>query len=249
MKQFQAYFSLSVILIFMHLPLRAIYALDEIIPPQHLESSLYKSIYLLAKNETLSSILEIGSSSGGGTTEALVLGVIQNHSRPQLFCLEISRPRFEILSNRYRHLPSVKCYLASSVPPEDFLSENEIIHILTLNPQLIGRNTTVEEILATWHVDINYASTITAPKNGIALIKKENNIDNFDMVVIDGSCFTTAAELKLIYGAYLIVLDGILSIKNHANYQTLRNDPAYELIDANNGFRNNYAVFKRKKMD
>lgn len=240
------YLIFSALIITISWSLFGIIDLETFIQPEHVETSLYKKLYLLAKNETLSTILEIGSSCGGGSTEALVLGVVQNEKKPRLFCIEISQKRFDALVERYKHLPSIHSYRVSSVPPEDFLSEDTVNAILSYNPALCGFNTTKQDIFASWQRDIYYARTSGVSQHGIDLIKREHNIDYFDMVFIDGSDFTASAELKLIYGAHIIVLDDIYSIKNHANYIRLSNDPAYELVEESKRVYNGYAVFKRK---
>lgn len=239
---------LSTLLISLNIASFAAQDLDTFAGPEHWEDGLYNQLYLLAKNEPISNILEIGSSCGWGTTEALVLGIIQNKSRPTLFCLEISKFRSGILSTLYGHLPSVKYYCASSVSFQDFMLKDELIDTLMCNPGLTGRFMSAPDFLNAWERDTQYAYTHNVPLNGIELIKKEHAIDNFDMVFIDGSAFTAVAELKLIYGASIIVLQGIDTIKNHVNYATLCNDPAYELIEKNNEGYNSYAVFKRKKL-
>src|SRR3990167_6712350 len=75
--------------------------LDNIIPPEIKNDSFYYAIYRLAKTEAISTILEIGSSSGDGSTEAFVLGLTENSFKPTLFCMEISMPRFTALKKRY----------------------------------------------------------------------------------------------------------------------------------------------------
>ena len=219
--------------------------LDTIIPPKVQEDYLYKMLYLLAKNEHIKTILEIGSSSGNGSTEALVLGAIQNDWRPTLYCIEISRPRFNILQSRYCHLPTIKLYNVSSIPLSEFPTEDEVILFLVNNMKKFD----FDELDAAveWHKrDLEYAQRANVPENGIELIKKENNIEQFDMVFIDGSDFTGSVEFKLIYGARIIVLDDIYTFKNYANYLALMNDPLYERIQQNDYLRNGYAVFKKR---
>lgn len=219
--------------------------LDNIISPEIKNDIFYQKIYDLAKNEHLKTILEIGSSSGDGSTEAFVLGILQNPYKPTLYCMEISKPRFAALHQRYNLVPCVKCYNVSSVPVSSFPSEQEILHFLITTPTNLsshGPNT----VLRWLRQDIQYVQESRVPQNGIEIIKRENCIEYFDMVLIDGSEFTGIAEFKLIYGAKFILLDDISGFKNYSNYVNLLKDPHYELIEENKTLRNGYAIFKRK---
>lgn len=220
--------------------------LDEIVLPKIQEDYLYEILYLLSKNESIKTILEIGSSSGAGSTEALVLGAIQNESRPTLFCVEISKPRFRILQDRYQHLPCVKCYNVSSIPLDAFPTEDEVVLFLISQIEKFNPDE-IDEMVKWLKQDVEYAQSAGVPENGIEMIKREQNIEHFDMVFIDGSDFAGAAEFKLIYGARIIVLDDICTFKNYANYLALMNDPLYERIQENQHLRNGYAVFKKRQ--
>jgi len=237
-------FSIAIIMS-SYAPIFALSELDRIISPEIKNDVFYQTIYTLAKNESLKNILEIGSSSGDGSTEAFVLGIMKNPSHPTLYCMEVSRTRFAALQKRYAPLSCVKCYNVSSVPLHSFPSENEIASFLITTPTNLsshGRDT----VLRWLRQDIDYVKDAQVPENGIEIIKRENNIDHFDMVLIDGSEFTGVAEFKLVYGAKFILLDDISGFKNHTNYVTLCNDPDYELIEENKNLRNGYAVFKKK---
>jgi hypothetical protein len=219
--------------------------LDRIIPPEIKNDEFYHAIYQLSKTEELSTILEIGSSSGDGSTEAFVRGIAENPHKPTLFCMELSKPRFNSLVHRYGHLGYVRCYNVSSVPLEAFPTEQDVISFMTStrsNLDMYG----CPRVLGWLQQDIDYVKNAQVPQNGIEIIKAENNIEQFDMVLIDGSEFLGMSECKLIYGARFILLDDINAFKNHNNYQHLLNDPAYELIKENTQLRNGYAIFKRK---
>ena len=221
--------------------------LDRIIPPEIKNDAFYRIIYQLAKTEQISTILEIGSSSGEGSTEAFVLGIGENPCHPTLFCVEISKKRFTVLKKHYEHLSYVKCCNVSSVPLDAFPKESEIISFYNstaTNLNLYG----CDRVIGWLRQDIEYVKSADVPQNGIEIIKRENGIKNFDVVLIDGSEFTGIAELKLIYGARFILLDDINAFKNYINHKQLLDDPDYELLEENTQLRNGYAVFKRKNM-
>lgn len=219
--------------------------LDTIISPEIKNDVFYWAIYKLAKNEPLKTILEIGSSNGEGSTEAFALGIIQNPHNPILYCMEISRIRFAALQRRYAQLPCVKCYNISSVPLSSFPSEQEISSFFITTPTNLNQYG-LQTVLGWLDQDIEYLKNATVPQNGIEIIKRENNIEHFDMVLIDGSEFTGKAEFALIYGARFILLDDISAFKNHENYVRLCNDPNYELIEEDKTLRNGYAIFRKR---
>src|ERR687886_1266378 len=101
--------------------------LNRLIPPEIKNDELYLAIHKIAREEDIKTVLEIGSSSGQGSTEAFVTGLRENPYQPTLFCMEISKPRFTELQNTYRNDSFVKCYNVSSVSIEQFSDEEEVI--------------------------------------------------------------------------------------------------------------------------
>jgi len=223
---------------------RAVSELDNTVPPEIKNDEFYFLIQKLAQQENIKTILEIGSSSGTGSTEAFVKGLHKNPNKPTLFCMEISAPRFAELQNRYAADPNVKCYNISSIPLDKFPTEQEVSSFY-YNIKTTLNNYPIERVLGWLRQDIEYMKSSGHCENGIQIIKDENNIKNFDMVLIDGSAFTGTAEFNEIYGARLILLDDINSIKNYDNYKRLIKDPNYSLVAENRRLRNGYAAFKK----
>jgi len=219
--------------------------LDTIIPPEISDDEFYYLIRKLAAESHINTILEIGSSAGGGSTEAFVSGLRDNPYHPHLFCMEISRPRFAELQQRYASEPSVHCYNVSSVPVSQFPSEKEVELFYRWVPSVLN-HFPLERVIGWLRQDIDYVGSSEGSQDGIQKIKREQNIATFDMVLIDGSEFTGMAELEEVYGAEYILLDDINSFKNRSNYRRLQEDPAYSLLQENWTIRNGYAVFRRK---
>ena len=96
--------------------------LDQLIAPEIRNGDFYYAIHALAKTEKISTILEIGSSSGEGSTEAFATAIPKNPNHPLLFCMEVSKCRFKKLQKNYAEHPLVRCYNVSSVPLEKFPS-------------------------------------------------------------------------------------------------------------------------------
>lgn len=221
--------------------------LDALIPPEVKNDAFYQAIYRLAGTEQIDTILEIGSSSGEGSTEAFVRAIQENPRRPVLYCMEVSGPRFEALAKRYKGIESVRCYQVSSIPIEAFPSKADITAFYEGAPKNF-KQIPLSILLKWYKQDIEYLIRNPVPQNGIDLIKKENGIEFFDMVLIDGSEFTGFEEMKRVYGAKFLLLDDVAAYKNYANRQLLLNDPCYELIEEDLSLRNGYSIFK-KRMD
>lgn len=219
--------------------------LESLIPAEVKNDAFYDAIYRLAKNAPIQTILEIGSSSGDGSTEAFVKGMAENPHQPKLFCMEFSKPRFHALKTRYADHPFVYCYNVSSVPLETFPSEKEVATFYQTIPSALNKFP-LTEVIRWLRQDIEYLNASNVPQKGIEEIKKEHRITHFDMVLIDGSEFTGKAEFALIYGAKLILLDDVLAFKNHDNYEMLRKDPTYQLIEENLFLRHGYAIFQKR---
>jgi hypothetical protein len=222
--------------------------LAQIIPPEILGDRFYHAILQLARSADLHTVLEIGSSSGAGSTDAFVRGLRDNPNHPALFCMEVSAPRFRALADRYARDPFVHCYHASSVPLEAFPTEEQVAHFYRTTPTRLNQYP-LEQILGWLRADIAYVREAGVPGDGIARIKREHAIEYFDLVLIDGSEFTGVPELNAVYGARYLMLDDVMAHKNYANYQRLRTDPAYRLREEDLQLRNGYAIFERLNKD
>ncbi len=218
--------------------------LNFLIPPEIKNDEFYAIIQQLARTEDIQTVLEIGSSSGGGSTEAFVTGLRNNPNQPKLFCMEVSQARFAELNKRYERESFVKCYNVSSVAVEEFPDRSEVINFYH-NSNSNLKKFPLELVLEWLQQDIDYVKNAGVSINGIRQVKQDNQIDNFDLVLIDGSEFTGISELKEVYGSKFILLDDITTFKNYTNHQQLLADPNYILVSENTSIRNGYSVFKR----
>ncbi|MEH2001509.1 MAG: FkbM family methyltransferase [Nostoc sp.] len=218
--------------------------LNRLIPPEIKNDEFYAAIQKIAKEEDIKTVLEIGSSSGEGSTEAFVTGLRENPNKPTLFCMEISKTRFTELKNNYKNEYFVKCYNMSSVSVKEFPDEKEIIDFYNSHHTNLNLYP-LEHVLGWLRQDIEYINNSGVSDNGIQKIKQENNIDCFDLVLVDGSEFTGQAELDEVYGAKFICLDDITTFKNYRNHQKLLADQNYVLIAESTTVRNGYSIFKK----
>ena len=222
--------------------------LDFLISPEIKNDELYYLIEGITSSANIKNILEIGSSSGGGSTEAFVKGIQKNPHKPSLYCMEVSQVRFNQLQQTYAYTDFVKCYNLSSIAVEDFPKKEDVIAFYNNNVTGLN-NYPLEEVLRWLEQDIDYIVSSGVSENGIAQIKRENKIDYFDLVLIDGSEFTGKAEFAEIYGAKVIILDDANSFKNYESHQRLLNDDNYVLVCQNLTLRNGYSIFKQKDVE
>jgi hypothetical protein len=86
-------------------------------------------------------------------------------------------------------------------------------------------------------------------ENVIAKIKQENDIDIFDVVIIDSSKLTINFKLNKLNEARFVLLDNINNFQNHKNYYRLITESNYTLVAQNPSLRNGYAIFKKVNND
>lgn len=215
-------------------------------PGEILNDKFSRCIERLAKLPEVRTILEIGSAAGAGSTEAFVRAISTNPAGKTLFCMEIVAERFAALNRRYGDKPFLKAYQCSSVPPQTYTTEQEVKDWIAA----VSRERRPLERHSLW---TNYLKEVAfireprpdLPKDGIELIKQENRIDTFDLVLIDGSEYTGRAELERVYGARYILLDDTQVLKNYYNTARLLQDRSYRLLEADPLLRNGYAAFER----
>jgi len=218
--------------------------IDRLIPAEIKNDELYAAIERIAREENIKTVLEIGSSSGEGSTKAFVTGIRANPSNPILFCIEASKPRFIELLNRYAKDDFVKCYNVSSVSVEDLPEEREIVEFYN-NTRTALNKYPLYQVLGWLRQGREHLRNTGVTEKGIQKIKRENEIDFFDVVLIDGSEFTGSVELPEVYGAKWLLLDDINTFKNYKNYRSLLADINYTLVEKNLLLRNGYSVFKK----
>ncbi len=221
--------------------------LEQLIPPEIKNDLFYAYLFEIAKNSSLKTYLEIGSSSGHGSTHALVNGIKQkNNNDVSLFCMEISKKRIECLSQEYSDCKFVKPIRVSSQKSSNFPRLNEI-EFFYKNIQTALRQFSFEEIIGWYEQDLDYLkNNQDVDLDGINAIKRNNLIDDFDFVLIDGSEFTGERDLTSVLGAKVIALDDINTFKCWNAYEILCSHCNYKLIVAERTIRNGFAIFERK---
>jgi len=220
-------------------------ALDELIPAEIVDDRFAEIIERIAATDGAREILEIGSSTGEGSTTAWVRGALRNPSRPRLHCIEVSDARHAALVERWRDHDFVVCHHVSSISLERFPSAAEVERFYREEPTRL-RDFPLQMVLGWLQQDIDYLRDHDVSRGGIVEIKRRYGIDTFDAVLIDGSEFTGSAELDDVYGARFILLDDTETFKNWHTTRRLETDPRYRVVARDPGVRNGFAVFERR---
>ena len=221
--------------------------LDRLIPPEIKDDRFYKFISWVSGRVGAGHVLEIGSSAGGGSTEAFVQGISASRKKPILHCIEISAPRFEALSRAYADFRFVRCYHMSSVTADEFPSEDYVSRFYREANSRLAQYP-LDEVLRWLRQDIDYLRESGVAGGAIEYIKRTRSIENFDLVLIDGSEFTGEAEFAKVRGARIIMLDDICTFKNWNNHERLLGDSDYRLVVEDRELRNGFSVFCRQDM-
>jgi glycosyltransferase involved in cell wall biosynthesis len=219
--------------------------LNRVIAPEIKDDALYALIKRLAATEKLNAVLEIGSSAGGGSTEAFVAGLSENPGHPKLFCIEVSKPRFEQLQQTYANYPFVFCYNRSSVSLDEFPSAETVTKFYREAPSGLVKFP-LEQVLDWLRQDMQYVREAGVKAGAIEAIMTEHGIETFDMVLIDGSEFTGEVEYSKIRGARIVLLDDTNTFKCWNVRQEMLADPMYDLIADDQALRNGYSAFRRR---
>lgn len=222
----------------------------DIIAPEIKNDHFYYSIMnTIARDADIHNIIEIGASSGEGSTEAIILGVQENRklfpdNKHDIYSLEVCTERYNQLSSRYRNFPGFHPYNISSVGIDEFPSWDTITKFYNTTRTSLNRYQL--PLIKTWYDnDIKYITHNAIPQNGIEVIKREKGIDMFDLALIDGSEFTGNAELDHLIGAKYILLDDINAFKNFDSHQRLIKSGQYRCITIDPYTRNGFSIFKR----
>jgi hypothetical protein len=221
----------------------------EIIPPEINRGEFYKLIEKISSQSDVITILEIGSSSGEGSTKAIFDSLAPfPYAKKQIHCMEISRERHEKLSSYLQNDPRFYAHRMSSVLISDFPRFEDVKQFHSFYKTNLSK-IHVDTVESWYRKDIKYL--VDNPDlfpddsiSGINWIKQKFKIDFFDFVIIDGGEFTGFAEYEYIRGARYIALDDTNTYKNGDVRKMLLEDQAYKLVDESLTERNGWAVFE-----
>jgi hypothetical protein len=109
----------------------------------------------------------------------------------------------------------------------------------------------VGSIVCMWYTIGSSVSPGTALKKTIDRIKLENNLDSFDLVLVDGSELSSdvsvSRELRDEFpSTRFVVLDDINLLPNGDSHNRLLRDSRFVLVDRNPDLRDGFSIFKQK---
>jgi hypothetical protein len=202
--------------------------LDIIIDPEiNQNTRSYYFIQNYLKKVPVKTIIEIGASSGGGTTDALIKGVLQSENYGKdvkMASIEISLSRFKILKDTYKNIHFFKPYNISSLPLLKFPSQEYVSNFIK-NTGIHGGD--VKTVLQWLDQDIEYVKNNNFNENGIQKIKKDFNVTKFDFACIDGSEFLGNEEFNELLDCDAYFLDDIHAFKNYYSHRNLEKNNNY----------------------
>jgi len=206
-------------------------SLDHIIDPEiNNRTGIYNAIVKYISTVPIKNIIEIGASSGGGTTEAVLMGVLNKNTSGIIFnTIEVGKARFNNLKERYKNYKWIIPWNVSSLNSKDFPTDDEIKSFIQdrNNPY---NPSSLTDVLKWKKDDIEYVKDNNIPEDGIHSIKIFHSIDTFDLAIIDGSEFLGNKEYENLLNCDAYVLDDIYTYKNYYSYQSLLNNPMYKLL-------------------
>jgi len=219
-----------------------------IIPAEIKNDELFSRIIdtIMLFNFEIKTVLEVGASSGDGSTEALVLAMEQLEEKT-LYTIEADQARFELLSKRYVDKDWVKPINKSSIHLSQYPTKGQVEDFY--NTTLTQLNQYPLEFVLSWYdTEVEKIKYLNDKVGAIDQITFDNNIDRFDLVLLDGSPFTGYQEYEKIVGAKIIILDDIIDIKHHYTQLALRDNKEYECIFCNATLRNGYAIWAKRSI-
>lgn len=213
-------------------------------PPEIFGDDFARQIVKIVARPEVKTLIEIGSSSGEGSTSAIVKG-LRAKKGWKLHLLEVDPLGFESLRRKFRSTPGVVIHRYSSVSISRYPTTEEVIQFYNSVPTNINR-WSLETVLSWLDGDkLKLLQSNLAQVNGIDQIKTDYGIENFDFALIDGSEFTGFADMQSVYGAKYILLDDVNAFKCNQAYKSLSEDPRYLLEYENWELRNGFAIFHK----
>jgi hypothetical protein len=216
---------------------------DFILFPDRADQEIYYTIqWLMYKDPSIRTILDIGAGRGDGTSRA-IMEAAHFGSPKHVFCIEPDSAKFDVLKRSYGNAASM--LNGTSVPIGEYQSDTELALFYKFLPSILNHHTL--ETVTKWRTrETGYLAENGLSRDGIDDIRRSHGISSFDLVVLDGSLYCGEADLNRVYGARFLVLNYVNSTKNYANFKKLTADDRYLLIVANLKSRCGYAVFVRQ---
>jgi len=225
---------------------KKVFSMEDVIDPEIVNDPFARWISDISRRREVRSIIEIGSSSGDGSTQAILSGIKGRSDLSDMIicCFELSPVRFKNLEKNVSAFNVVYPYNLPSVASSEFPSEDEVEKFM-VDCEGPLKSLPVERVVGWLRQDIEYVRRSGCDINGISAVKSRHNLETFDAAIIDGSEFTGAVELQYLIGSKYILLDDTETFKCRFAFEQLTSDPRYDCIAYDPKLRNGYAIFER----
>lgn len=215
------------------------------IPPEISKDELFNIIKTLVATKKLTNLVEIGPSSGEGSTAAILHGLKESMGNYRLHLIEIDDFRCALLKRKFKKNENISIHNSSSISIQDFPTWDQVVNFHTAHQTKFNKNS-LEQVKIWYDADKLKLKSLSPQKSDkIRELLGGNSGSVFDFALIDGCEFTGLAEVKLLYGVNFLVLDDINSYKCFEAYQFLVRSGDYRIYAENWSLRNGYAVFEK----
>lgn len=184
------------------------------------------------------SVLEIGSFDGEGSTQVFV-EALRNVRNPRMVCIEADPIRFARLVNSVADYPWVQCKCTSSISLAS-LTPKDFDHDVWKSPYNYLRYPK-DIVESWWETSRRYLASVH-----VGFLEQAEQ--TFDVALIDGDEFTGYDEYRLVRNRVkcLMLDDAFHAYKCHRVHEELRADPRWRCIWSSVFVRNGAAIWVRK---
>jgi hypothetical protein len=195
----------------------------------NLSSKFGKKLHDLAKDTLNKTFVEIGTWNGLGSTMCIYSGLKLRTDDWLFYSFETNTDKLTFAKNYYKN---TKIIFSNDTILQKIPEIKDIENIL---------NITIQDDQLKWL----YTDNENMKKSKYFF--SSNNLDNIDVLLLDGSEFYTYFEyLELRNKTNILCLDDINSIKCNRIYNELLLDNNWKLLEEDKNDRNGYAIFIRK---
>lgn len=208
--------------------------------------NLFEKTRDLIIQHQISTVLEIGSGHGNGSTQFLIRGLMQvNNPNKRLYCLETKDEQFLNLLENTKSYNFISCFKMSSISSKNVLLndfENDVW--MTAYNKIRETNSFPKELVKKWYdEEVEYVKK--SERGFLDTLYPEKY---FEMVVIDGGEFLGYSEFCLVKNrCKILVLDDVHKcFKNYRVYEEVKNSILWNIIHDDPNDRNGTVIAIKK---
>ena len=197
------------------------------------------SIIKIIKEHSVSSMLEIGSWDGTGSTSCIIEAMSEMSSK-SLTCLEIDNVKFNDLVNNTSRYDWIKCFNESSISYESLIYK-DFDKIWDSPFNNLPRHFNPKETVRGWFTrDVN-----NLKNTKIGFLERDKSF--YEGVLIDGGEFTGYSEYSLVKDRtnFLFLDDFYHGFKTRQIAVELFQSSEWECLAHDKDTRNGFIIFKR----